>query len=103
MPRGRGLSKAGVTVATANRTATNLQAVEDSPRTEVRDGRGHGEPPDRLTNALDSEARFGCKGKGRHQITWHGGKVSVITHLATDLIVAVDLMPANAVDGSQRR
>jgi transposase len=61
---------------------------------------GTDKPADRLTNALDTEVRFGCKGKGNHKITWHGGKVSVITHLATDLIVAVDVMPANAVDGS---
>ena len=33
-------------------------------------------------------------GKG---FAWRGGKVSAITHLTTDLIVAVDVMSANAV------
>lgn len=61
---------------------------------------GTGKPADRLTNALDTDARFGCKGADRHKITWHGGKISVIAHLPTDLIVGCDAMPANAVDGS---
>ena len=61
---------------------------------------GTDKPEDRLSNALDTDARFGCKGSGGHRLTWHGGKVSVIAHLPTDLIVAVDVMPANAVDGS---
>jgi len=55
---------------------------------------------DRLTNALDPDARFGCKGHDNHKITWHGGKVSVVAHLGTDLIVAIDVMSANRVDGS---
>lgn len=81
--------------ALVDAAADVLQRIMDE-----RGPTGMDKPPDRLTNALDIEARFGCKGEGRHQITWHGGKVSVITHLATDLIVAVDLMPANAVDGA---
>ena len=67
---------------------------------EERGPEGTGKPEDRLSNARDSDARFGCKGSGRHQITWHGGKVSVIAHVPTDLILALDVMPANAVDGS---
>ena len=41
-----------------------------------------------------------AKARAIIKVTWHGGKVSAITHLTTDLIVAVDVMPANALDGS---
>ncbi len=84
--RGRGVVAKAVDV---------LQRILDE-----RGPTGTDKPADRLTNALDTEARFGCKGQGNHKITWHGGKVSVVTHLPTDLIVAVDVMAANAVDGS---
>lgn len=57
-------------------------------------------PKDRLTNAMDGEVRFGCKGDAAHRITWHGTKVTIVTHVKTDLIVAMDVMYANQVDGA---
>ena len=55
-------------------------------------------PPDRLTNALDPEVRFGCKGDAAHRQTWQGTKVSLVTHLGTDLIVGLDVMYADRAD-----
>ncbi len=95
----------------AERVLGALKSLGDHPLlaeamailTRIMDERGPegtDKPEDRLSNALDTDARFGCKGSDGHRITWHGGKVSVIAHLPTDLIVAVDVMPANVVDGS---
>jgi len=61
---------------------------------------GTGKPQDRLTNAMDDEVRFGSKGDAAHRVTWHGTKTTIVTHIKTDLIVAVDVMYANAVDGA---
>lgn|GEM_PF-6638957 len=49
-------------------------------------------PPDRITNAMDSDARFGCKGEGSHRRTWQGYKVTIVTHMPTDLILSLDVM-----------
>ena len=48
---------------------------------------GTNRPPDRLTNVVDPDARFGCKGQGSHLLTWQGYRVSLLSHCPTDLIV----------------
>jgi hypothetical protein len=83
---------------------TDNRAVEDARSLLVRvraerGPQGTDTPPDRITNAMDGRARFGCKGKGSSKRTWHGYKATLITHAATDLILSVDVMPAQHVDG----
>jgi hypothetical protein len=56
--------------------------------------------PDRLTNALDTDARFGRKGHAPHKITWHGYKSGLLTHVPTDLVVGLDAPAANRPDAS---
>lgn len=66
---------------------------------EERGPTGDLTPPDRITNAMDADARFGCKGKGGHRHTWQGYKITLLTHAQTDLILSVHVMAANHVDG----
>lgn len=60
---------------------------------------GSGQVPDRVTNVMDADARFGCKGQGGRRRTWHGYKHTLITHAQTDLILSQHVMPAQQVDG----
>ena len=60
---------------------------------------GSGQVPDRVTNAMDADARFGCKGKGGRRRLWQGYKHTLITHEPTDLILAQHVMAAQHVDG----
>ena len=60
---------------------------------------GSGQVPDRVTNAMDADARFGCKGKGGRRRVWQGYKHTLVTHEPTDLILAQHVMPAQHVDG----
>lgn len=66
---------------------------------EERGKDGLATPPDRVTNALDADARFGCKGEGSHRVTWQGYKVTLVTQTTTDLILTAHVMSANHVDG----
>ena len=66
---------------------------------EERGADGLGRPQDRLTNALDTDARFGRKGHAPHKITWHGYKASVAMHVPTGLLLAPIVDPANRPDG----
>lgn len=89
-----------------------LKAVPECPDPKVQAARallrrvldergpdGTGTPPDRITNAMDRDARFGCKGNGSRRVTWHGYKNTIVTHVPTDLILTVHVMPAQHVDG----
>lgn len=95
----------------AERVLGALQSVSGAPLVaeamavsrrimEQRGPVGTNKSEDRLSSARDLDARFGRTGSGQHKITWQGGKVSVIAQPPTDLIVALDVMPANAVDGA---
>ena len=66
---------------------------------EERGRDGLATPPDRVTHALDADARFGCKGEGSHRVTWQGYKVTLVTQTTTDLILTAHVMSANHVDG----
>ena len=66
---------------------------------EERGEDGLATPPDRVTHALDADARFGCKGEGSHRVTWQGYKVTLVTQTTTDLILTAHVMSANHVDG----
>jgi hypothetical protein len=60
---------------------------------------GTNQVPDRITNAMDPDARCGAKGKGSRLKTWQGYKHTLLVHAATDLILAQDVMSAQHVDG----
>ncbi len=59
---------------------------------------GSGRARDRLTNVMDEDARFGRKGHGPHKITWNGYKTGLLTHVPSDLVVALDVVAGNAAD-----
>ena len=67
---------------------------------EERGPNGDATPADRVTNALDPDARFGCKGTGTHRLIWNGHKVTLATRAQTDLILSLHVMPASQVDGN---
>lgn len=66
---------------------------------EERGPLGTDQVPERVTNAMDADARFGCKGQGSRRRTWQGYKHTLITHVATDLILGQHVMAAQHVDG----
>ena len=51
--------------------------------------------PDRISTAIDPDARFGVK----HGKVWIGYKLTLLTHAPTDLITGMDVMSAQHVDG----
>ena len=66
---------------------------------EERGADGTDQVPDRLTNAMDTDARFGAKGQGSRRRVWQGYKHTIVVHEPTDLVLSLNVMPAQHVDG----
>jgi transposase len=59
---------------------------------------GRGVAPDRVISLTDPEMRHGHKSKAKH---FDGRKVTVATDAASELVLAVETMPANRTDGAE--
>jgi hypothetical protein len=59
---------------------------------------GRGVAPDRVISLTDPDMRHGHKSKAKH---FDGRKVTVATDAASELVLAVEPLPANRIDGAE--